>query len=212
MNLKLYETTLNLTDSTNQIEIKGNAPLNLIVNPFNMKKTPTGSESDFSSKISKIVYDWGDGITETQKAIPASFSDPANTNYPSIKEKGDPRNFIKNHIYNFTNLEYFEITQTFEKLLDLKVYAYMYGIKDPITYKFRIRLSAPRLDGSKTGFFKNFHLIYTKMFDLDNKILYVFEGKDPSWIFPVLVDWRKNKVLYDAEQELIDYNKFEINI
>jgi hypothetical protein len=212
MNLKLYETTLNLTDSTRLIEINSRVPLNLTVNPFNMKKTPTSNEFDFSSKISKIVYDWGDGVIETQKAIPASFSDPQTTNYPFVKEKGDPRNFIKTHIYNFSSSDYYQITQTFEKLVDLNVYAYMYGVKDPITYKFRIRLSAPRLDGSKTGFFKNFHLIYTKMFDLDNKILYVFEGKDPSWIFPVLVDWRKNTVLYDAGQELIDYNKFEINI
>ncbi len=203
MSLKLYEKNINLTDSTKLIQFEDKAPLRLIINPFNMKKTPTSTEFEFSSKFYKIVYDWGDGVIETQKAIPASFSDVASFNYPFVKEKGDPRNFIKEHIYT--------LTSDYKKSIDISVSAYMYGVSIPLVYKFRLLLNAPRLDGSKTGFFKNFHLIHTKMFDFDNKILYVFEGKDPSWIFPVLVDWRKRTGTFSPD-EFEDYNKYQLNI
>jgi hypothetical protein len=43
----------------------------------------------------------------------------------------------------------------------------------------------------RAAFFKNMHLVYTKMFDADNKILYIFEGKEPTWAFPVVIDWRE---------------------
>jgi hypothetical protein len=87
----------------------------------------------------------------------------------------------------------------------------MFGVKNPLTYKFRILLTAPKLDGSKTGFFKHFHLINSKIFGPDNKILYLFEGKEPSWIFPVITDWR-TKVGEESPISLEDYNTYELNI
>lgn len=209
MNLKFYETTFGLLSSDKKIVINQFAPLNFIVNPFNAR--PLGNEGQevgqgqfkFESKIYKIVYNWGDGVTETQKIEPSSFNSLPFLTYPSQKEKGDPRNFTKNHIYN--------LTDTFKQVIDGDVKIYMFGIKKPLTYAFRIILNAPRLDGDKTGFFKHFHLINSKVFGPDNKILYIFEGKNPSWVFPVITDWR-TKTGQDSANIFDDYNTYELNI
>jgi hypothetical protein len=209
MNLKFYETTFDLLSSDKTAVITQFAPLNFTVNPFNARplsnqESETGQgQFKFESKIYKIVYDWGDGNIETQKIQPSSFNSSASLSYPLEKEKGDPRNFSKNHIYN--------LTDTFKSVINGNVEIYMFGVKNPLTYKFRILLTAPKLDGSKTGFFKHFHLINSKIFGPDNKILYLFEGKEPSWIFPVITDWR-TKVGEESPISLEDYNTYELNI
>jgi hypothetical protein len=209
MNLKLYETTVNLLSSDKLFVIRQFAPFKLTIDPFNARPLSTQETNfgqgqfNFQSKIYKIVYDWGDGTIETQKIEPSTFNSPASFIYPDVKEQGDPRNFVKNHIYN--------LTDTFKKIINANAKIYMFGVRNPLTYRFRIFLNAPRLDGSKTGFFKHFHLINSKIFDTDNKILYIFEGKDPSWIFPVVVDWRPKTgdptVVLDD-----DYDVYQLNI
>jgi hypothetical protein len=87
----------------------------------------------------------------------------------------------------------------------------MFGVRNPLIYRFRIFLNAPRLDGTKTGFFKHFHLINSKIFGTDNKILYVFEGKDPSWVFPVVADWRPKKT-QQTDNNFDEYDVYQINI
>jgi len=209
MNLKLYETNFELLSSDKTFVINQFAPLNFIVNPFNARPLSTqGGETgqgqfEFKSKIYKIVYDWGDGIIETQKIEPSPFNSSPSLVYPSKKENGDPRNFKKNHIYS--------LTDTFKKIIDGNVSIHMFGEKIPLIYKFRIFLNAPRLDGSKTGFFKHFHLINSKIFGTDNKILYIFEGKDPSWVFPVVADWRP-KTGEESANIFDDYYTYELNI
>jgi hypothetical protein len=209
MNLKFYETTFNLLSSDKTLVINQFAPLNFIVNPFDARPlsnqdTETGQgQFKFESKIYKIVYDWGDGVTETQKIEPSSFNSSASLVYPIQKETGDPRNFSKNHIYN--------LIDTFKRVINGNVKIYMFGVKNPLVYKFRVILNAPKLDGSKTGFFKNFHLINSKIFGPDNKILYIFEGKDPSWVFPVIAEWRP-KSGQESAILIEDYNTYQLNI
>lgn len=186
MNLKFYEKTINLIDSNKTTRISDYAPLLLKVDPFNIRPNLEQSEESgqfqLSSKVYKIVYDWGDGKIETQKIFPSEYTDNPVVVYPSTKEKGDPRNFPKQHLYTVLNEN--------RKSFFIKIDVYLFGELKPLSYRFEVIVEAPRLDGTLTGFFKNFHLIYTKMFGVDNKILYVFEGKNPSWIFPVIADWR----------------------
>jgi hypothetical protein len=49
------------------------------------------------------------------------------------------------------------------------------------------------------------------MYGTDNKILYVFEGKDPSWTMPVLVDWRIRRS-DDTVDEGEDFDIYQLNI
>jgi hypothetical protein len=203
MNLKVYETTMPLVSSEKEVTINQYAPFIFNINPFNSLPKLNSNEFNFTSKIYKIVYNWGDGIIETQKLLPSSYESPIFLNYPFNKETGDPRNFKKSHTYN--------LNEEFKKTIYVNISLYMFGVQNPIQYKFRINLKAPRLDGSKTGFFKNVHLIKTKMFDKDNKILYIFEGKEPSWVFPAIVDWR----VKGGDSTIVrgdDYDVYKLNI
>jgi hypothetical protein len=50
------------------------------------------------------------------------------------------------------------------------------------------------------------------MFGLDNKILYIFEGKEPSWIFPVIADWRPKQSQLSNGSQKDDYYTYQLNI
>lgn len=208
MSLKFYEQTVNLTDSVNRIKISDYAPCLLTIDPFNTRplisQNEVNGQFQLPSKVYKIVYDWGDGTSETQKIFPSEYSENTSFSYPSKKENGDPRNFPKQHLYTVLNEN--------KKLFFIKVQVYMFGQNSPLTYNFELTIQPPRLDGTLTGFFKNFHLIYTKMFGIDNKILYVFEGKNPSWIFPVIADWRPRLSEIPDENENNDYYTYQLNI
>jgi hypothetical protein len=203
MDIKLYETNFELASSNERVFIDNFAPLKLSINPFNALPSKNANQFNFQAKIYKIVYDWGDGEIETVKLTPSSFNSSNVVNYPATKESGDPRNVKKEHIYNLNG--------ELKKAFNLSVKIHMFGIDDPLEYKALIRLSAPQLDGSRRGFFKNIHLIDAKMYGTDNKILYVFEGKDPSWVMPALVDWRI-KLTDETVDEGEDFQIYQLNI
>ena len=203
MEIKLYETSFELISSGDKIFIDQFAPLRLTIDPFNALPSKNLNQFNFPSKIYKIVYDWGDGKVETTKIQPSKFNTPSLINYPVIKENGDPRRVKKEHIYTLDN--------ELKKVFNLSVKIYMFGISQPIEYNAVIRLSAPQLDGTVRGFFKNVHLIDAKMYGTDNKILYIFEGKDPSWIMPALVDWRI-RTNDETVDEGDDYEIYQLNI
>ena len=179
MDVKIYETTLNLLSANKTIDITSFVPFKLNIDPSITYPVPPAVF--FNSKINRIVYDWGDGQIDEQKFFPSPFSAPTNTG--TSPETGDPRNYFKSHVYS--------LSAEFKKQLKANIYLYEFGVKNPIVYSFNISLNAPRLDGTRAAFFKNMHLVYTKMFDADNKILYIFEGKEPTWAFPVVIDWRE---------------------
>lgn len=203
MDIQLYETTFNLISSAKIINIDQFAPMRLTINPFNALPSEGSTQFGFQSKVYKIVYDWGDGQVETVKIRPSSFNVTPTVNYPVSKESGDPRQVTKQHIYTLNN--------EFKKAFLLSVKIYMFGVKNPIEYRAIIRLSAPQLDGTIKGFFKNMHLIDAKMYGTDNKILYIFEGKEPSWTMPVLVDWRVRRG-DDTVDEGEDFFTYQLNI
>lgn len=203
MDIKLYETTFDLVSSNERVFIDEFAPLKLTINPFDALPSKNSNQFNFQSKIYKIVYDWGDGQVETVKIKPSTFNSSNLINYPSVKESGDPRNTTKEHIYT--------LDKEIKKAFNISIKIYMFGNNSPIEYLATLRLQSPRLDGTKTGFFKNVHLIDAKMYGTDNKILYIFEGKDPSWILPALVDWRIKRS-DETVDEGEDFEIYQLNI
>lgn len=203
MDIQLYETTFDLVSSNKTVFIDQFAPLKLKINPINALPAINSNQFNFPSKIYKIVYDWGDGEVETVKIVPSTFNSSNIIDYPTIKESGDPRNVAKEHIYTLSG--------ELKKAFNLSVKIHMFGVDAPIEYDAVLRLSAPQLDGTIKGFFKNVHLINAKMYGTDNKILYVFEGKDPSWTMPVLVDWRIRRS-DDTVDEGEDFDIYQLNI
>ena len=198
MDIKIYETTFNLLSANKTQYYKSFVPFKLNIDPSVCLPEPP--DTFFIRKINKIVYEWGDGQTEIQKFFPSDFS--ASDNTGSIAETGDPRNYSKTHTYT--------LSTEFQKQINLKIHVYQFGVSLPVTYNFNLNLKAPRLDGTKTSFFKNMHLVYTKMFDEDNKIMYIFEGKDPTWAYPVVIDWRQKGGDFNPLLG-VDYNVYQLN-
>jgi hypothetical protein len=155
MEVKIYETKLNLLSANKTIDITSFVPFKLNIDPS--ISYPVHPAVFFNSKINKIIYDWGDGQIDEQKFFPSAFSASDNTGiYP---ESGDPRNFVKSHVYS--------LSAEFKKQLTANVYLYQFGIKHPIRYSFNISLSAPRLDGTRAAFFKNMHFLLFNISNVD---------------------------------------------
>jgi hypothetical protein len=144
--------------------------------PFTLNLDPKLLE--LNGKIYKIDYDFGDGNTFSQKYF---YSSKTNNllNYPN--DIGDPRN------YTISNTYY--LTDNIAKYVQVSVKIYELGNTTPSDYFVNLNLNTPNLDGEVDGYFKNIHLISTKMFGPDDKILYVFESDEPNYILPAIVKW-----------------------
>jgi hypothetical protein len=135
------------------------------------------------SKIRKMIYDWGDGTTDTIDVFVSSDD----------KQKINPAytNIIKN--YNATKNDLNTKTHT------INISALRFGVKNPEIYKIYLTLNKPNV-------FKFFgdklELIESRMFGLDNKMLYVFEVKDNfGQLYMTSVNWENvNDDSFSLEQ------------
>jgi hypothetical protein len=190
--MKTYTLLANLNDNFSQT-LSSFAPCYFTINPATIPSIY------IPNKISKIVYNWGDGVIEEQIYKPSSFSKI----YASgVIEDGDPRKFQKTHSYSLSNqlFRFFRPRITIHQFSTSAVYE----------YRFLLRIVAPQMDARTDSYFKSVHLIDAKMFDKDNKILYIFEGKNPFQMLPVVVDWQRN--LKDSTvTEGDDYRVFNLN-
>ena len=158
-----------LTDSADYSEIVLNleAPINITFNPATLKSL---------RKTYKMEYLFEEG-TQTQTFFYAPTAE--DTGLPFI-EPGDPRNFPKTSTYT--------LTDSFEKTIYTLIRYHTYGQVQPSEILYTINLKSPYLDG-QFGLFNEVHLIGSKMFDFDNKILYMFESYNPQYLLPALVKW-----------------------
>ena len=160
------------------------------VSPFVLSINP--QFTDPLSKSYKIVYDFNDGtptITKILKATPYQKNDLLKFPY----EITDPRNEIVSHTFILQK----ETSKTF--YINVKVYSVMDAIigsgETPNYSEFIItlHLQAPILDTKSielsSNFFEEIHLLNSRMFDLDNTLLYNFESSNPHYLLPTVVKW-----------------------
>lgn len=160
------------------------------VSPFVLSINP--QFTDPQSKSYKIVYDFNDGtptITKILKATPYQKNDLLKFPY----EITDPRNEIVSHTFILQK----ETSKTF--YINVKVYSVMDAIigsgETPNYSEFIItlHLQAPILDTKSielsSNFFEEIHLLNSRMFDLDNTLLYNFESSNPHYLLPTVVKW-----------------------
>ena len=154
--------------------------------PFKLNLDPSGLILD--GKIYKIDYDFGDGNTFSQKYF---YTNETNNllNFPN--DVGDPRNYIVSNIYY--------LTDNVQKDLTINAKIYDLGNIIPTEYIINLNLNTPNLDGEIDGYFKNIHLISTKMFGPDDKILYVFESDEPNYILPAIVKWQEDPKIIQSK-------------
>jgi hypothetical protein len=171
-----FERTVNLTTSINNTTILDYAPLVLTINPATL---------DVSSKIYKIEYIFDDADNKTQKLF---YKSSTTENLPFPSEIGDPRNYKTNKTFYFTST-------AFSQTYGVSAYVYQMGVVNPTKIEFKLRLTKPKMDGKVAGaVFDAVELLYTRIFGVNNDILYVFETKDPCYYLSVVVNWNKKPI------------------
>ena len=150
-----------------------------VVAPFTLYLNPSAFSN--TSKIYKIDYDFGDGNIDSQTYF---YSDESNSSLNHPNDIGDPRNYIKANTYF--------LDDNVAKNITITVAIHAIGSIIPSYYYLKLALTPPNLDGEIDGYFKNIHLISTKMFGPDDKILYTFESDEPNYILPAVVKWEED--------------------
>jgi hypothetical protein len=174
-----------------QTAITSYAPFNLVLDP---------STLEAKGKIYKIEYDFGNGNVHTQNFYYANSSIESST-LPHPYEPGDTRNFNVDQTYFLEKPE--------QKYVAVEVRIFSIGERDYERYYVNLFLDPPALDGDLNNYFKDLHLISTRMFDSDDKIFYVFESQDPNYILPSVVKWERN-IVQEADIQIIQDRSYKL--
>jgi hypothetical protein len=144
-------------------QINGLIPFDLSIN-LSINNLPSFFNQN---KISQIDYDFGDGFTKTQKLTLDNNILPT----------------LQTHQYNFSD--------SFKKDLVLKIKFYQFNSNNTIDYTINLSLSAPSLANLSDSYFDDINLVGTRMFGVDNNLVYIFETKNPNYLIPVMVNWNQ---------------------
>jgi hypothetical protein len=171
-----FEKTINLTTSLHNTITSFYAPLSLTINP---------SSLIVSKKIYKIEYIFDDEI-KTQTLF---YKKTTTETLPFPSEIGDPRNYKCNKTFYITS------TAT-SQIFGVSANVYQLGVTNPTKIEFKLNLNAPIMDGTNANaFFDSVQLLYTRMFGVNNDVLYVFESVNPNYYIPVVVNWNNKPVI-----------------
>jgi hypothetical protein len=183
----LYNRTVLLDSTQEQQVISDYAPFELTVNPSNIA---------FSKKIRAIEYVWGDGTTDIVKYRPLIG---INTNLSFPTDIGDPRNYSKSKYFYSNDPSLSKYVTT--------INVYFFGLPNPFVFTIVLTLKNPPMDYSLNSFFDEIHLVKTKMFGLDNEILYTFQTQNEDCLLMSLVNWKlKPKPVVNPEKLSKPYN------
>lgn len=173
-------TSVVLNPARQLIDISGVSPLTLTINPQFVEP---------SSKVYKIEYLFDDGSETLVRKLTVN-PDQSDFSLPFPLEPGDPRNFTETH--NFVLQK--EDARKF--VIHIRIYSIINQVisENYNQYTINLKLLAPVLysvDANKKNYFKDIHLISTRMFGPDNTILYNFESFSPQYFLPTIVKWHK---------------------
>lgn len=150
-------------------------PITLTFNP---------SALNLPKKINRIVYNFDDGSPSITKSFYYSLTSSETAHYPYPLEPGDPR--------NYTITKTFATNRYFQKTFIVYADVFQVGIYDPVRILYVINVKAPEMDGQNADssvFLEEMHLISTRMFGVNDDILYIFETKNPNYIVPFVLNW-----------------------
>jgi hypothetical protein len=183
--LTLEATSVILSvDYFSQTTIDTFAPFTLLLNPATL-------ETD--SKVYKIEYDFGNGNIHTQNFYYGLTSEKTYS-LPYSSDPGDVR--------NYPTQETFYLDEPERRLFVVEVRIYQIGAKEYDRYYVNLFLNPPSLDGEINNYFKDLHLISTRMFDVDDKVFYNFESQSPNFILPALIRWERNIAIQTTTEEV----------
>lgn len=140
------------------------APLTLTLDPRNIST---------NNKIKSIEYIWGDGTSTILNYKPIR-NDQIDVSLPFPNDIGDVRNYAVQKDY-FSNID-----SNNSYVIQIKVHQFNTDVVD--NYNIMLQLTNPPMDYSSIKFLDEIHLVKTKMFGVDNKILYTFEAKKTDYV------------------------------
>jgi hypothetical protein len=175
------QQTLLLTPHTTDISINTVSPFLLTINPqFGLSLENIYAEA----KPFQIEYNFNDGSPVLIQKLFASPS-VSDTSLPWPEEPGDPRNYPVEHLFSLKN----SISANYTASIIFSWIANPDEAVNYVKYNISINLYPPSLASGK--YFKDIHLVSTRMFGPKDIVMYNFEGVEPSFGLPVLVDWIK---------------------
>jgi hypothetical protein len=178
-----FNYDISLKDETATYSLSGYLPCELIISP--KKLTDTASK-----KIRKIVYEWNDGEIKEIQFKPTFLSNSyTNENLEPL----NPKNFDVEKILK-PKRENSDVTDFY-----LKVTLHFFGTTDLKSFNIHFKGYKPNLMGflspwNKNYFFEDVFLVDSRMFGPENKLIYVFETKNPNYILMSTVVWENNPV------------------
>jgi hypothetical protein len=170
------------------ISLNGNGPYNFIINekfaPFTLTVIPKDL-SNFNKKVKAIEYIWGDG---TSTFVDFKIQLLANQNLPFPTESGSPLNYQQTHEYYFNDLE-------LSKYI-VKINVYFFGKSEVSTFYINLNLKNSYLNSLENitdgeYYFQEIHLVKTKMFGPNNRMLYIFQTINPNALLMASLNWAK---------------------
>jgi hypothetical protein len=145
--------------------------------PFTLTINPSGITT--SSKIYKIVYNFGDEKIETSTL--------------GIDISGNNISPLSKTISNL-----YAVTDSFNKTFDVNIDVYTIGNLNYDRYSFELNLLSGELESLNTltsannsYYFKEMHLVGSRMFGVNDNIVYIFESINPNHLLPVMVNWKE---------------------
>jgi hypothetical protein len=164
--------------------LSGDTPLNYslsgIYAPFSLTIDPRNIQT--IKKIRKIEYIWGDGTTDIVNYIPIP-STATNDNLPYKNDVGSPLNYskTKNFYSKDLNLSIYNIIINF----------YCFTVNNPVSsFNLTLNINNPDMATRYNSFFSEIHLLKTKMYGPDDKILYTFQSENEEYILMTNVNWK----------------------
>lgn len=160
-----------------------------VTSPGSVTFYPQGGFSYENRKPYKIEYDFGDGSPKQSIFLAAS---PGNINSQAYwpNEPLDPRNQPVTHVYKLSGG--FSASQLFNTKIKYFYFSNPEEANDSLTFNVNVRVYRPSLKA--LNFFEDFHLISTQMFGPENTMLYNFESFNPTYLLPVIVDWKSRSL------------------
>lgn len=168
-----------------------------VIAPFELTIDPTGVVLPTNNKIYKIIYNFGDG---------------------EIVEDVLTTDISGNPAYN-KHKKLYHLFDTYQKNIPIIVDIYQFYSNSYTRFEIYLTLKSPSIQ----DLVGNLHLVGTRMFGMDNDILYIFESDDPNYLLPVIVNWKQrppepaikkaNRELYRPYKLLAPFeNEFVTNI
>lgn len=193
-----------MSNFSETIELNGDTPYDIILNdvyaPFTLTISPEGLYDVTDKKVRAIEYIWGDG---EKSLINYKATTSEDLSLPIFNEAGTPLNYPQTHSFYFKDLDL--------SVYNAKINIYFFGTATVSSFNITLNLKNPDIVYGINNYFSEFHLIKTRMFDVNDTLLYVFQTQDPNYILMSTVNWTSSSSILSLKNTSFNSKLYEFN-